>query len=100
MIVTLEGDDPGTALQRMTASNDEFMRWFDGTVVSAHEGVIKPEREIFERLLRRYHLDPERTLMIDDARRNVDTAASLGMKTVHFSTPRQLRSSLEDFGLL
>jgi len=84
----------------LRAARYEFMRWFDGTVVSAHEGVIKPEREIFERLLRRYDLDPERTLMIDDARRNVDTAAGLGMKTVHFSTPRQLRSSLEDFGLL
>ena len=84
----------------LRAARYEFMRWFDGTVVSAHEGVIKPEREIFERLLRRYDLDPERTLMIDDARRNVDTAAGLGMKTLHFSTPRQLRSSLEDFGLL
>jgi 2-haloacid dehalogenase len=84
----------------LRAERYEFMRWFDGTVVSAHEGVIKPEREIFERLLERYELDPERTLMIDDAQRNVEAAERLGMKAVHFSTPRRLRSVLDGFGLL
>jgi 2-haloacid dehalogenase len=77
-----------------------FMRWFDGTVVSAHEGVIKPERDIFERLLTRYQLEPARTLMIDDSERNVRMAANLGMKTVHFTSPQQLRGCLRQFGLL
>jgi 2-haloacid dehalogenase len=84
----------------LRAERYEFMRWFDGTVVSAHEGVIKPEREIFECLLERYELDPERTLMIDDAQRNVEAAERLGMKAVHFSTPPRLRSVLDGFGLL
>jgi 2-haloacid dehalogenase len=84
----------------LRAERYEFMRWFDGTVVSAHEGVIKPEREIFERLLERYELDPERTLMIDDAQRNVEAAERLGMKAVYFSTPPRLRSVLDGFGLL
>lgn len=78
----------------------EFMRWFDGTVVSAHEGVIKPERVIFERLLARYELEPASTLMIDDSERNVRMAADLGMRTVHFSSPQQLRRCLEQLGLL
>ena len=50
------------------------MRWFDGTVVSSHEGVVKPEPEIFSRLLARFELHPERTLMIDDSSRNLETA--------------------------
>jgi 2-haloacid dehalogenase len=84
----------------LRAARYEFMSWFDGTVVSAHEGVIKPEREIFERLLTRYGLDPARTLMIDDSRRNIEAAARLGMKTVHFTSPEQLRTELRRLGLL
>jgi 2-haloacid dehalogenase len=84
----------------LRAARYEFMSWFDGTVVSAHEGVIKPEREIFERLLTRYGLEPGRTLMIDDSRRNVEAAAGLGMQTVHYTSPAQLRGELERFGLL
>jgi 2-haloacid dehalogenase len=84
----------------LRAARYEFMSWFDGTVVSAHEGVIKPEREIFERLLTRYGLEPARTLMIDDSRRNVEAAAGLGMQTVHYTSPAQLRGELERFGLL
>ena len=52
-----------------------FMTWFDGTVVSSHEGVIKPDPEIFELMLGRFGLRPQTTLLIDDAQRNVDAAA-------------------------
>ena len=77
-----------------------FMRWFDGTVVSSHEGVVKPEPEIFSRLLARFALHPQRTLMIDDSARNLETAASFGMKTLRFESPAQLRDRLVDLGAL
>jgi 2-haloacid dehalogenase len=77
-----------------------FLSWFDGTVVSAHEGVIKPDAEIFNRLLTRFELEAERTVMIDDAPRNLQTAARLGMKPVRFTTPGRLRRELEALGLL
>ncbi|MGH2914530.1 MAG: HAD family hydrolase [Solirubrobacteraceae bacterium] len=78
----------------------EFLRWFDGTVVSSAEGVAKPAREIFERLLDRFELEPASTLMIDDAERNLATARELGMQTALFSSPEALRSRLEAAGLL
>ncbi len=77
-----------------------FLRWFDGTVVSSHEGIAKPDREIFERLLRRYELEPGSTLMIDDSSRNVKAAAAVGMQTHQFRAPAELRRVLEDAGLL
>jgi len=76
-----------------------FMSWFDGTVVSYEEGVIKPERAIFERLLARFHLRAERTVMIDDSTANLRTAADLGMRAVPFQSPPQLRTSLVQLGL-
>jgi 2-haloacid dehalogenase len=81
-------------------SRYEFMGWFDGTVVSAHEGVAKPNPEIFRRLLERFGLAAERTVMIDDSAANLEAARRLGLKTVHFRSAADLRSWLADAGLL
>jgi 2-haloacid dehalogenase len=78
----------------------EFMRWFDGTVVSAYEGTAKPDPAIFRCLLDRFALRPSATLMIDDSARNLEAAWSLGMRTVLFTSADELRRTLEDFGLL
>ena len=50
---------------------------FDGEVVSCEEGVVKPEPEIYRRLLGRYGLDPAQTLFIDDRPANIAAAAAL-----------------------
>jgi 2-haloacid dehalogenase len=76
-----------------------FMGWFAGTVVSSHEGVAKPDPEIFLRLLDRFGLVPERTIMIDDSPPNIDTAVSLGMKAVRFTSPTALRAALDGLRL-
>jgi 2-haloacid dehalogenase len=76
-----------------------FMRWFAGTVVSSHEGVAKPDPEIFRRMLDRFGLVPERTVMIDDSPPNIDTAASLGMTAVRFTSPNALRVALDGLRL-
>jgi 2-haloacid dehalogenase len=77
-----------------------FMGWFAGTVVSSCEGVAKPDPEIFRRLLDRFGLEPERTLMIDDSPPNIDTAVSLGMTAVRFTSPATLRAALNGLRLV
>jgi len=77
-----------------------FLGWFDGTVVSGLEGVAKPEPAIFERLLDRFGLTPNSTLMIDDTKENLETARKLGMQTIRFGSSRQLRAELEAVGVL
>jgi 2-haloacid dehalogenase len=78
----------------------EFLRWFDGTVVSAFEGVAKPDAAIFELLLGRYDLDPETTVLIDDSPANVRAARSVGMQALEFESPERLRDWLVRAGLL
>jgi 2-haloacid dehalogenase len=78
----------------------EFLRWFEGTVVSSTEGVIKPDARIYEVLLERYGLDPASTLMIDDNPRNIAAAQALGMPTILFESPEALRAELEAAGVL
>lgn len=77
-----------------------FMSWFDGSVVSGFEGVAKPDREIFELLLRRFGLRAQTTLLIDDSAANVEAARGVGMRALQFSTPGGLREELVGLGLL
>jgi 2-haloacid dehalogenase len=77
-----------------------FLGWFDGTVVSGREGVAKPEPAIFRRLLDRYGLTPNTTLVIDDTKENLETARKLGIRTALFRSSRQLRAELEAAGVL
>jgi 2-haloacid dehalogenase len=78
----------------------EFMRWFDGTVVSAFEGIAKPDAAIFELLLARFGLDRETTVLIDDSPANVRAARSVGMQAIEFESPERLRRWLADAGVL
>ncbi|HYZ80954.1 MAG TPA: HAD family phosphatase [Solirubrobacteraceae bacterium] len=78
----------------------DFLRWFDGTVVSSEEGIVKPDPRIFLVLLERYGLQAASTLLIDDSARNIAAAQALGMPTVHFESPEALRRSLVAAGVL
>ncbi len=60
----------------------DFFGIVDGVVVSAYEGVKKPDNKIFEILLDRYKLDAEECLLIDDddTNKTLEVANSLGIK--------------------
>ena len=55
----------------------------DAMYLSYQCGVMKPNREIFEMMLRGQQAQPEETLFVDDGQRNVEVAAALGMHTLH-----------------
>ncbi len=78
----------------------EFFALFDGIVVSGLERIAKPDAEIFERLLERFGLTAQATLMIDDSPANVAAARAVGMQAIQFCSAPRLRRSLEDLGLL
>ena len=63
------------------------LRAMDGVVVSAREKVVKPDPEIFLRLIRRYGLTPGETLFIDDNANNTASAEKLGFRVWHYETP-------------
>lgn len=76
-----------------------FLSVFDGTVVSGDEGVVKPDPEIYQRLLQRYALTPARAVFIDDKLENVDAARQLGLHGIHFTDPAAVRIALRALGL-
>jgi putative hydrolase of the HAD superfamily len=56
--------------------------FFDALYLSYECKVMKPRREIFEIMLQGQKSTPEETLFVDDGRRNVEMAASMGMHTL------------------
>lgn len=78
----------------------DWLRLFRGIVLSGHEGVTKPDTEIFRRLCVRYGVDPSRALFVDDNPVNVDAARAFGMDGVQFTEPIALRRALRERGLL
>ena len=95
--LALSNMEPATFATRRTRF--AFMDWFDGFVISGIEGVAKPDRRIFQILLRRYRLEPAETVFIDDSPVNVEAARGLGLTAVRYTSAGELRSQLRSLGL-
>jgi 2-haloacid dehalogenase len=78
----------------------DFLGWFDDIVVSGEERATKPDREIYDVLVKRTGLDPATTVFIDDREPNVRAAGDLGFITVKFEDAAQLRKDLVRLGVL
>lgn len=61
----------------------DFFKLFDGKIISGFEHVVKPEKEIYQLLINRYHLEESQSIFIDDMLANIHTANDLGIQGVH-----------------
>lgn len=73
-----------------------FLQLFKDIVVSGVEKTRKPHSDFYEILLNRHALDADRTLFIDDNKRNIEAANQLGFKTILFTSPENLNKELKD----
>jgi 2-haloacid dehalogenase len=80
-------------------ANFEFLHWFEGIVVSGVERTRKPHPEFYKILFDRYQIDPTTAIFIDDNIKNVTGALDVGLPTIHFQSPAQLRRELFKRGL-
>jgi epoxide hydrolase-like predicted phosphatase len=72
---------------------------FDTVVISALEGVAKPDPAIYQRVLERVGVSPEEAIFVDDWRPNVHAARRLGVTGIRFRGLRHLRRELASAGL-
>ncbi len=77
-----------------------FMKEFDGLVVSGYEKLLKPGHAIYRVLMKRYGINPEESVYIDDNKPNAEAAAELGFTAIHFLSSDQLRDDLRALGLI
>jgi putative hydrolase of the HAD superfamily len=77
-----------------------FLNIFEGIVVSCRVNMVKPDPGIFRHLITTYHLEPAQTVFIDDSPANIDTAESMGIKTILFKDAAQCLKALVSFGCI
>lgn len=71
-----------------------FFSLFDGKIISGQEKVIKPEIEIYQKLIEKYNLVPEECVFIDDIHSFLFPARKLNIKTILFTPNTDLRTEL------
>ncbi len=67
---------------------------FDKWILSYEVGFKKPAIEIFQKAIQWASVEPKKILFIDDIKKYVEVAISLGMCGIHFISSDQLREEL------
>jgi len=73
---------------------------FEDIVVSGRENLVKPDPAIFELAQRRFGLEPEAMLFIDDNEANIAAARNLGWQAHHFTGAENLANTLQEQSLI
>lgn len=78
----------------------EASRFFDGTLISSDEGVVKPQPEIYHLILQRFGLKAEECFFVDDVPANIEGAYFCGIPgAVFHNDVKLLRKNLRDAGV-
>lgn len=68
---------------------------FDPCIISCEIGLVKPEKEIYELLLKELKQQPSECLVVDDSEVNIQTAKSMGFRTILFRGNAQFAEELK-----
>jgi 2-haloacid dehalogenase len=78
----------------------EFLKWFEGIMLSGEVGLVKPDPKIYDLFLKTFAINPPSAVYIDDLEPNVRSAAAVGMHGILFTDPAALRSDLSRVGFI
>jgi len=86
----------GNIRERVEYLNEKYNLYedFDDFVLSFNVGYSKENIGFYKILLEKIKYKPEECIFVDDWRENLDIAKGLGMKTILFYTPEQLKFDL------
>ncbi len=74
--------------------------YFDGTLVSADVKLVKPEREIYELMMKQFNLIPDECVFIDDSTLNIEGAERVGIHGIVFhGSAEEAREKLRALGV-
>lgn len=77
----------------------DFFKLFDGGIVSCKEKLLKPEENIYKKIIEKYQLKPEESVFIDDVQANLEGAEKLNFGTILFESSTDLREKLKSFNI-
>lgn len=87
----------GSDARSMFTSIFGFDRLVDEMIISAEEGIAKPDERIYQIALDKLGVEAAETIFLDDLAVNVEAARQLGMKAVQFQGTSQALSEIRAF---
>ncbi|MEZ4684813.1 MAG: HAD family phosphatase [Bacteroidia bacterium] len=79
--------------------NFPFLHDFEGILVSGEEKLAKPDPAIYQLLLKRFNIDPDRAIFIDDSAKNIAGAWKEGITGHRYTDPERLEEYLAKMGI-
>lgn len=77
----------------------DFLPYTDGGILSCEEKLIKPQPEIYRRLLEKYDLVASECVFLDDMEANVAAARAEGIAAILFTTKEAALPQLAELGV-
>ena len=77
----------------------DFLKLFDGIVVSGKIKMLKPFKNIYNYTINKYKLSPSECVFIDDRVSNVQGAINCGIKGIYFQSSKQLIRELKKLNI-
>lgn len=84
---------------KMIYKQYSFLRLSDGGIISCDVNFLKPDRRIYDCLIKKYGIKPEESVFIDDTLDNIEAARKINFKGVHFKSAEDLKVELEKMGV-
>lgn len=73
----------------------------DGGYMSWQVKMLKPEPEFYQKLLKDFHIKPEKAVFLDDVLENVAEARLQGINAVHFKGRKEtIQKLMEEYDVL
>lgn len=77
----------------------KFLELTDGGYMSYQINLLKPEPEIYQKLIQDFNIVPSKSIFIDDMLDNVAEARAQGLNAIHFTGKKSAIRQLIDFGV-
>ena len=74
-----------------------FLQNFDGLLISGEDKLIKPDPAIYKLAIKRFNLEPQDCVFIDDKLENVEAAKKLNFNIIHLVNPKIINAEINKF---
>ncbi len=78
------------------SSEVDILNYSDGCVFSARVGITKPDHRIFDHMCKKFGLDPQETMFVDDSEKNINSSIEFGLHGYLFDGDSQKLKSYLD----
>jgi len=74
-----------------------FLNKFDGLLISGEDKLIKPDPAIYKLAIKRFELDPQKCVFIDDRLENIEAAKKLNFNTIHLVDSTTIETDIKKY---